>query len=115
MRTAAGVVGRWVGVYPAPGGRALLLQWSAECELPQAYLAGVSGGNLRPVADVASTQSVALGWTRRGRALVSVARGDCGRGAALVTYAIDPAGGSRTRIVRGEASLWGDASVGVGG
>jgi hypothetical protein len=113
MRTAHGVVGRWIGVHPSPDGRTLLLQWSGECEIPVAYVAASSGSGLRPVDRSATTTSVALGWTADGRALVSVAQGDCGLRAHAVTYAVDVAGGARTAIVRGETFLWGDASAGA--
>lgn len=114
MRTRYGVVGRWIGVHPAPEGGVLLLQWSGECEIPRAYLAASTGSRLRPLDTSASTSSAALGWTADGRAVVSIVQGDCGRAAGTVTYAVDPHDGARTAIFRGSASFWGDASTGAG-
>lgn len=49
---------------PSPDGSTLLAQWSGECEIQIAYLAGADMGKPRPVTDYGrgSAQSIALGW-----------------------------------------------------
>src|SRR5439155_7286724 len=65
--------GYWRSVELSPDRKTLLLQWSGECESQTTYLARADGAELRPVA----TESVALGWTRSGRAVVDLPRGAC--------------------------------------
>ena len=48
----------------SPSGDAILAQWSAECEVPVAYL--VANGKLRKYGD----ETVALGWLPSGHAVV---------------------------------------------
>jgi hypothetical protein len=76
----------------SPDGRTLLLQWSAECEAPVAYLADADGRRLRTVARDPATESVALGWARDGRAVVAFPHGTCGgAGPRRGTYLVDVA------------------------
>lgn len=71
IRGAAGVlaraprgVGHWVWAERSPSGDAILAQWSAECEIPVAYL--VANGTLQKYGD----ETVALGWLPSGEAIV---------------------------------------------
>ena len=77
--------GHWRNAFTSPDGRRLLLTWSAECEVPTAFFAPASGGRPIPVTGEANwtkaPESVALGWTRDGRALVYLGRGLCATGA----------------------------------
>jgi hypothetical protein len=43
-------VGHWRSVERSPDGRTLLLQWTAECEVPVAYFAQADGSRLRRVS-----------------------------------------------------------------
>jgi hypothetical protein len=65
-------VGHWVWAAFAPRGGAILAQWSAECEVPVAYL--VTNGSLLPYG----RESVALGWLPSGEALIHFPNGPCG-------------------------------------
>jgi hypothetical protein len=72
-------IGHWVRAEWAPHGNAFLAQWSAECEVPIAYL--VAGGAIRPYGGRTirdAPESVALGWLPNGNALVHFPRGACG-------------------------------------
>jgi hypothetical protein len=74
LRTVArapGPIGHWVWAGFAPGGRAILAQWSAECEVPVAYL--VAGWRMRPYG----AESVALGWLPSGAAVIHFPNGPC--------------------------------------
>ncbi|OLD99622.1 MAG: hypothetical protein AUG91_06340 [Actinobacteria bacterium 13_1_20CM_4_69_9] len=71
IRGAAGVlarapqaVGHWVWAERSPSGNAVLAQWSAECEVPVAYL--IAKGKLRAYG----AETVALGWLPTGEAVV---------------------------------------------
>jgi hypothetical protein len=76
-------VGHWAKAYLSPDGRTFLAQWSAECEVPYAFLVPARGGVPRVVTGEAdwakASQSVADGWTDDGQAIVEISRGDCGR------------------------------------
>jgi hypothetical protein len=61
-------VGHWRWAALAPDERTVLAQWSAGCEVPQAYLFDRGGGEVRQTAFV----SEALGWTEDGKAIVFV-------------------------------------------
>jgi hypothetical protein len=94
--------GQWRNAFTSPDRRRLLLTWSAECEVPTAVVAPMSGARARAVTGEAdwakAPESVALGWTRDGRALVHLTGGACGSGASRPgVYAFD-ANGGRTRI-----------------
>jgi hypothetical protein len=95
-------VGHWVGALLSRDGTRLLAQWSAECEVPVAFLGPVRGGRLRAIAgggkDVPT--SIALGWTPDGRAVVYLPEGACGGGAAAAGVYLVGAGGERRLVAR---------------
>jgi hypothetical protein len=68
---APGKVGHWVWAEFAPRGGGFLAQWSAECEVPVAYL--VLNGTLRQYGE----ESAALGWLPSGAALIHFPNGPC--------------------------------------
>jgi hypothetical protein len=98
--------GYWRSVELSPDRKTLLLQWSGECESQTAYLARADGSGLRPV----ETESVALGWTRSGRAVVDLPRGACaGGGRRPGIYLLDPRSRRASFVYRGHGRLWGSA------
>jgi hypothetical protein len=104
----AGRVGHWRSVVRSPDGRTLLLQWSAECESPVAYLADANGRRLRRVAGSATVESVALGWAGDGRAVVVFPRGVCGATHARPgTYLVEPSSRRLVWVFGGSGELWG--------
>jgi hypothetical protein len=73
--------GHWVRVLISPDGSTLLAQWSGECEVPTAFLVPTTGGTARPVTgENGLEESVGLGWSPDGRAVVYVPQGTCGPG-----------------------------------
>jgi hypothetical protein len=91
--------GHWSNAFVSPDGGHLLLTWSAECEVPTAFVAPARGGRPVPVTGEAdwtkAPESVGLGWARDGRALVHLQGGACGTGAPRPgVYAFDRRGGS---------------------
>jgi len=103
-RAPAGV-GHWVRAEFSPSGDAILAQWSAECEVPVAYL--VSGG----VSRAYGAESVALGWLPGGEALIHFPNGPCGGSShARGIYAV-PRRGKRRLIRRtprfAQYAMWG--------
>lgn len=110
-------MGHWRWGEVSPDGSELLLQWSAECEIPVAFFAPASGGD--PVgydgsADWSQTpESFGLGWTSDGHALVLAwGEGICGAAAdAPGVYLMDGPGDGRLLYqVDGspDARLWRD-------
>jgi hypothetical protein len=103
-------VGHWAGVSLSPDGRTLLAQWSAECETPQVFLVTRRTGSIRRLGGAAD-ESIALGWTSDGRALVYFSTGVCGgthHGGPGI-YAVD---GRRLRLLfettgRAAVAMWG--------
>jgi hypothetical protein len=84
-------VGHWVWARLSPDGRTILAQWSAECEVPVAYLISAEGG--RPREAVRAYASHAIRWTRAGRAVVEVVESACGTTAPRPGfYLVDPKG-----------------------
>ena len=82
---AAGQVGHWAWAALSPDRQTILAQWSAECEVPIAFLVDADGGMPKVVTGeddwASSPDSVALGWTTDGRALVFLPKGPaCGSG-----------------------------------
>lgn len=76
---APGQVGHWVWAAFAPRSQDVLAQWSAECEVPVAFL--VSRGVMRPygshtMAD--APESSGLGWLSDGSAVIHFVKGACG-------------------------------------
>ena len=94
-------VGHWAKAYLSPDGKTFLAQWSAECEVPFAFLVPVRGGVPRVVTGEAdwtkAPQSSADGWTGDGRAIVEISRGDCGSPSDRELYLVAP-DGRRTAI-----------------
>ena len=83
--TDAGKVGHWAWAAVSPDEKTLLAQWSAECEVPLAFLVDLANGTPTPVTGESdwanSPESVALGWTTDGRAIVFLPHGPaCGSG-----------------------------------
>jgi hypothetical protein len=74
-----GKVGHWERGFLSPGGKTLLAQWSAECEVPVVFFVPVAGGTPRRIAG-ATVTSVAVGWLDDGRAIVEFPRAACGSG-----------------------------------
>ena len=102
--------GYWVGAQLSPDRGTLLLQWSGECEVPTAYLAHANGSGLHAAVGSRATESLALGWTRNGRAVVDLPRGGCG--ATLRRpgiYLLDPRSRRASFVYRGYGRLWGSA------
>jgi hypothetical protein len=64
-------IGHWRWAAVSPDGAAILAEWSAECEVPIAFLVSTSGGRPRP-AFASDAASRAFGWTVDGRAIVSL-------------------------------------------
>lgn len=101
-------VGHWRSVERSPDGHTLLLQWSAECEVPVAYFANADGSNVRPVARDPGIESGALGWARDRRAVIAFPKGSCGSGRAPAgTYLVEPRTRRATIVFRGFGDLWG--------
>ena len=76
---APGRVGHWVWAGFAPRGKAFLAQWSAECEVPVAFL--VTRGVRRPYGGRTmedAPESRALGWLPNGSAMIHFPKGACG-------------------------------------
>jgi hypothetical protein len=100
----AGPVGGWLGGYLSRDGKTLLMQWSAECEVPYAFFVSVRGGVPRLVTGERSMaqapESIADGWTSDGRAVIELPKGACGEGASVPgIYFIAPSG-KRTLVQR---------------
>ena len=93
------IVGHWAWASLSPDGSTLLAQWSAECEVPYAFLIPLESGDPRPlVAGLAwyeQSPSEALGWTTQGRPLVRLWKSDCGRNEGRVSAYLTEAGGLR--------------------
>lgn len=83
--TDAGKVGHWAWAAVSPDEKTLLAQWSAECEVPLAFLVDLADGVPAPVTGESdwaeSPESLALGWTTDGRAIAFLPHGPaCGTG-----------------------------------
>jgi hypothetical protein len=83
----AGKAGHWAWAAVSPDEQTLLAQWSAECEVPVAFLVDLARGAPAPITGESdwakSPMSVALGWTTDGRAIVFLPKGGgCGGGAS---------------------------------
>jgi hypothetical protein len=77
--------GSWEWSSLAPNGNMILGQWRrqvSECSDQVSYFIPIEGEDASPVTGVASAQdapkSIALGWTRNGRAMVYIPRYACG-------------------------------------
>ena len=89
--------GHWRYALPSPDGRWVLAQWSGECEVPVAYLFPAIRGQGHPVAGP-DAETIAIGWTPDGRAIVGFMPGACGEGNEPGTYLLDPNTLERHRI-----------------
>jgi hypothetical protein len=108
-----GPVGHWMSAQLSPDAHTVLAQWSAECEVPTAFLIAVAGGAPRPVAGTLREQpeSVGLGWNPDGQAVVFLPTGACGRGYdGPGIYLVSTDGKPLRAIVKGRdirgAALW---------
>jgi hypothetical protein len=73
-----GGLGSWSWAEFSPDGKAILAQWSGECESPAAYV--IVRGRVRSFGRSAAVESVGLGWLPDGRAIVNFWSGICGAG-----------------------------------
>lgn len=71
--------GHWRWAVPSPDGRWVLAQWSGECEVPVAYPVEVTSGERRPVVGEGA-ETMGVGWTRDGRAVVGLWPGSAASG-----------------------------------
>jgi len=102
--------GHWEHAFVSPDGSRLLLTWSGECEVPNAFFAPATGGAATPVTGqrkwADEPNSVALGWARDGRALVVFTDAACGSGIHTPgVYAID-ASGEKTLLAAGTGAAF---------
>lgn len=95
---AVSPTGYWRYALPSPDGRRILAQWSADCEVPVAYLFSAAGGPGGPVAG-SDRETSAIGWAPNGSAIVGFWPGACGGGSDQPgTYLVDPNTGRRRRL-----------------
>lgn len=76
---APGRVGHWERASFAPTGKAFFAQWSAECEVPYAFL--ITAAKVHPYGGKTlrdAPSSVALGWLPDESAVVHFPKGACG-------------------------------------
>ena len=74
-RTSGHLHGLWAWAAASPDGKTILAQFYSECEVPTAFFVAAAGGTPRAVTgpythDDPPEDSVALGWTSDGRAIV---------------------------------------------
>lgn len=116
------IIGSWRWVESREDGEAILGQWSAECEVPSAYvivddviLAVVldEEGDLAVMSSEAATDadldrpaSWALGWAADGRAIVHVATGPCSSGNVNAVVAVDTDGGLEVLVETSRPLVW---------
>jgi hypothetical protein len=100
-KPAGAKAGHWAKAYLSPDGKTFLAEWSAECEVPYAFLVPVRGGTPHLVTGEAdwtkAPQSVADGWSEDGRAIVEISRGNCGLASRRDMYLV-ARDGTRTAI-----------------
>jgi hypothetical protein len=106
--------GFWAYALPSPDGRGLLAQWSGECEVPNAFF--IVDDVPRPVTGEGrfweSPNSISLGWSAQGEALVFLTPNDaCGDKRVPGIYAfLAPGDGQLLYPVHGihsGARMWG--------
>lgn len=112
----AGRVGHWAWAALGPDGKTILAQWSAECEVPIAFFVDVESGSPTPVTGEAdwarSPESLALGWTTDGRAIVFMPkRAPCGSGARSPGVYLYSVPGEAELLFKGRRSVLVDAST----
>jgi hypothetical protein len=75
-------IGHWRWAALSPDGTTYLAQWSAECEVPFAFLVPAGGGEPEVVTGEAdwtqAPESEALGWTTDGEPIARLPKGACG-------------------------------------
>jgi len=75
--------GRWRYALGSPDDAWRLAQWSGECEIPTAFFVATGGGRPLPVVGTSlrnAPNSLAMGWTADGRAIVLLPEAACGSG-----------------------------------
>lgn len=94
----AGPGGHWSGGFVSRDVKTLLLQWTAECEVPFAFFVPASGGKPRLVTGERRVEhapaTIAHGWTVDGDAIVEVMPG-CGERGNSELWLISPTGNRR--------------------
>jgi hypothetical protein len=78
------LIGHWRKAIPSPDGRWLLLEWSAECEVPFTFLVPAAGGTPQPALGGGrrwfdAPSSTAVGWDSATTAIVEQRSSPCGR------------------------------------
>lgn len=93
-----GPAGHWADGFVSRDGKTLLLQWTAECEVPFAFFVPAAGGKPRLVTGERRVDqapaTIAHGWTLDGDAIVEVMPG-CGEQGDTELWLISPAGDRR--------------------
>jgi hypothetical protein len=98
-------------------GDRVLAQWSGECETPTAFFVDRDEGEVVAVTGESSLaeapESIALGWTKRGQAVVFLPEAACGSGVDVPgIYLFRTAGRPRLLVETApgaEARMWGTA------
>lgn len=107
-----GPIGHWRHAAVSPDGSRLLLQWSAECEVPEAFWTPIRGGTPQAIGAAdrwgALPESVHVGWDQAGRALVHLPKGECGSSADTPgVYSLSTDGELRLVLATaGKVRLW---------
>jgi len=87
-------VDHWIWSERSPGGKAILAQWSGECEIQVAYL--TVNGKRRKVAD----ETVALGWLPHDEAVIHFRPLGCAGSGRNGIYALRYSGGGERLLLR---------------
>jgi hypothetical protein len=93
LARAPSKIGHWVWAERAPRSGAVLAQWSAECEVPVAYL--LAHGEVHAFGG----ESVALGWLPTGEAVIEFPNGPCAGGWSAARGIYAAAGTSKMRLL----------------
>lgn len=101
-------LGGWEWAAASPDGETILAQWSGTCEVPHAFVIPARGGRPRTITGETpnrAPESIALGWTTDGRAIVFVPREPgCGDGSGPGVYLVSLAG-ERTFLAAAKSSI----------
>jgi hypothetical protein len=86
--------GHWEWAAVSPNRKTIVATWSGECESPSAYLIPAAGGHPRSATTGLgpSIDTVALGWTTDGRAIVWMPKNGCGTSTVPGIYFVTPDG-----------------------